>query len=66
PFMDFAAGYVLRSIDQFPKQGSRAPWRLRMNYVRDVLTLRRGSVEESMRFARVAADELTSSTEVVE
>jgi monooxygenase len=52
PFMDFAAGYVLRSIDQFPKQGSRAPWRLRMNYLRDVLTLRRGSVQESMRFGR--------------
>jgi monooxygenase len=52
PFMDFAAGYVLRSIDQFPKQGSRAPWRLRMNYVRDVVTLRHGSIQESMRFSK--------------
>jgi cation diffusion facilitator CzcD-associated flavoprotein CzcO len=56
PFMDFAAGYVLRSIDQFPKQGSRAPWRLRMNYLRDVITMRRGSVEESMRFSRKARE----------
>jgi monooxygenase len=52
PFMDFAAGYVLRSIDQFPKQGERAPWRLRMNYLRDVLTLRHGSIDEAMRFTR--------------
>ncbi|HEY2270711.1 MAG TPA: NAD(P)/FAD-dependent oxidoreductase, partial [Streptosporangiaceae bacterium] len=28
PLLDFAAGYVLRSIDEFPKAGSRAPWRL--------------------------------------
>ncbi|TIC89040.1 NAD(P)/FAD-dependent oxidoreductase [Nocardioides sp. GY 10113] len=36
PFLDFAAGYVLRSVDQFPKQGSVEPWRLRMNYFRDL------------------------------
>ena len=28
PLLDFQAGYVLRSIDQFPRAGSRAPWRL--------------------------------------
>ena len=50
PFLDFAAGYVLRSLDELPKQGSRAPWKLRMNYLRDVVTLRRGSIEEAMRF----------------
>ncbi|MFZ2173845.1 MAG: NAD(P)/FAD-dependent oxidoreductase, partial [Rhodococcus sp. (in: high G+C Gram-positive bacteria)] len=40
PFLDFAAGYVLRSVDSFPKQGSKAPWRLRMNYFHDLVTLR--------------------------
>jgi cation diffusion facilitator CzcD-associated flavoprotein CzcO len=51
PFLDFAAGYVLRSVDSFPHQGSRAPWRLRMNYYRDVVTLRHGPVaDEPMRF----------------
>ncbi|WP_326599121.1 hypothetical protein [Streptomyces sp. NBC_01803] len=49
PFLDFTAGYVLRSIDAFPKQGARAPWRLRMNYLYDIRSLRRGSVEEEMR-----------------
>ena len=29
PLLDFSAGYVLRSIDQFPRAGSRAP-RLRL------------------------------------
>src|SRR6201996_2469427 len=27
PLLDFQAGYVLRSIDDFPRTGSRAPWR---------------------------------------
>jgi cation diffusion facilitator CzcD-associated flavoprotein CzcO len=52
PFMDFAAGYVLRSLHQFPKQGSRAPWRLRQNYLRDVLTIRHGRVaDDAMHFS---------------
>ncbi|WP_207838492.1 flavin-containing monooxygenase [Williamsia soli] len=52
PFLDFAAGYVLRSVNTFPHQGSRAPWRLRMNYYRDVFTLRRGAVaDDAVEFA---------------
>ena len=42
PFMDFASGYVQRALHLLPKQGSRAPWRLRQNYLRDVVTIRRG------------------------
>ncbi|MDT0306188.1 NAD(P)/FAD-dependent oxidoreductase [Streptomyces sp. DSM 44917] len=52
PFLDFAAGYVLRAVQAFPKQGSRAPWRLRMNYLRDVVTLRHGPVDNAMSFRR--------------
>jgi len=53
PFIDLAAGYVLRSIDALPKQGPRTPWRLNQNYARDVLLLRRGAVEdEGIRFSR--------------
>jgi monooxygenase len=52
PFIDFSSGYVQRSIDQFPKQGSRAPWRLYQNYPLDILSLRRGSVDDGvMRFS---------------
>jgi monooxygenase len=46
PFIDFNSGYVVRSIDKFPKQGPRAPWRLYQNYPRDVLMLRYGAVED--------------------
>ena len=46
PFIDFNSGYVVRAIEQFPKQGSRAPWRLYQNYPRDILALRRGDIED--------------------
>jgi hypothetical protein len=56
PLLDFSAGYVLRSIDQFPQAGSRAPWRLGMSYANDVLTLRYGKINDgAMRFSRRAA-----------
>ena len=46
PFLDLVSGYVLRSIDTLPKQGSRAPWRLHQNYARDVMMMRRGPLED--------------------
>ena len=52
PFLDFQAGYVLRAIDRFPKQGRRAPWRLYQNYLRDLVLMRYGRVrDEGMRFS---------------
>jgi monooxygenase len=56
PFIDFSSGYVVRSIDQFPKQGSKAPWRLYQNYALDILTLRFGAVEDgAMQFSAAPA-----------
>jgi monooxygenase len=52
PLIDFSSGYVLRSIDKFPKQGSRTPWRLYQNYALDILTLKFGPVEDgAMEFS---------------
>jgi cation diffusion facilitator CzcD-associated flavoprotein CzcO len=53
PFLDFSSGYVQRAISKFPKQGSRAPWRLYQNYALDIVSLRRAPLEdEAMRFSR--------------
>jgi len=52
PVIDLKAGYVLRAIDRLPKQGARAPWRLRQNYPYDVAMLRWGSIDDSMDFHR--------------
>jgi monooxygenase len=46
PFIDFSSGYVLRAIEKFPKQGSKAPWRLYQNYARDIVALRYGALDD--------------------
>jgi cation diffusion facilitator CzcD-associated flavoprotein CzcO len=46
PFLDFSAGYVLRALDKFPKQGSKRPWRLDQNYLLDAWSIRRDDVED--------------------
>ena len=38
PLLDLSSGYVQRSVAYFPRQGDRAPWRVRQNYVLDSLT----------------------------
>jgi cation diffusion facilitator CzcD-associated flavoprotein CzcO len=53
PLLDLASGYIQRSVDQFPRQGSRKPWRLYQNYVLDSVTLKLGDLDDGvMRFAR--------------
>jgi monooxygenase len=55
PLLDFTSGYVQRSLDQFPKQGSKEPWKLRQNYVLDIRTIRRGPIDDgAMRFSNPA------------
>jgi cation diffusion facilitator CzcD-associated flavoprotein CzcO len=64
PFIDFSSGYVLRAIDKFPKQGSKAPWRLYQNYARDIVSLRYGALEDgALQFepARAEADAAASA-----
>jgi cation diffusion facilitator CzcD-associated flavoprotein CzcO len=52
PFLDFEPGYVLRALDRLPKQGEKAPWRLSMSYVIDVVKIRVGRVDDGvLRFA---------------
>jgi monooxygenase len=53
PLLDFAAGYVQRAIDAFPRQGVGAPWQLSMSYAADVAVLRDGPVTDAaLRFWR--------------
>jgi cation diffusion facilitator CzcD-associated flavoprotein CzcO len=53
PLLDFQSGYVQRSIHEFPKAGSRAPWRMVMSYPYDMLALRFGRISDgALRFSR--------------
>jgi monooxygenase len=51
PFLDLNSGYILRSIDLLPRQGTRAPWRLPQNYFVDRPVLKRGALDDAMEFS---------------
>jgi len=48
PLLDLRAGYVQRSMKDFPKGGTRVPWKLHQNYIRDILTMRRRPVDDGV------------------
>ncbi|XVV17039.1 flavin-containing monooxygenase [Actinoplanes sp. CA-131856] len=54
PLLDLSSGYVQRALDDWPRQGVRAPWIVRQNYLRDVLTTPRADVTRDMHFRRAA------------
>jgi cation diffusion facilitator CzcD-associated flavoprotein CzcO len=55
PFVQkFTPGYIERSLANWPKQGSKAPWRVYQNYLRDVLSLKWSPVDnEALEFSSV-------------
>jgi monooxygenase len=46
PLLGLTSGYVLRSADRFPKQGSKFPWRVHQSYLRDYRALRMSGIED--------------------
>jgi monooxygenase len=46
PLLGLSSGYVLRSQDRFPKQGSRLPWQVHQSYLKDYRTLKRSPLED--------------------
>jgi len=48
PWVDFSSSYFKRSMHLFPKQGSKAPWKLYQNYPKDIMQLRHGKVDDGV------------------
>jgi len=47
PFVEnFSAGYIQRALANWPKQGSKAPWRVNQNYFRDTVSMRWTSLDD--------------------
>jgi monooxygenase len=46
PMLGLNSGYVQRGVDQFPKQGKKAPWLLYQNYILDLLAMKFGRVND--------------------
>lgn len=50
-----SSGYFARAISRMPKQGSRMPWQQNHNYLKDLMALRFGAVDDgAMEFSRCA------------
>ena len=45
PFVDFEAGYIMRVVEQLPKQGDRDPWQNRQDYKFDKVALMKSAIE---------------------
>ncbi|HEY0026370.1 MAG TPA: NAD(P)/FAD-dependent oxidoreductase [Allosphingosinicella sp.] len=48
PLLNFSSGYVQRAAGVLPGQGTAAPWRLHQNYVKDLMMLGRGRLEDGV------------------
>ncbi|WP_414828892.1 flavin-containing monooxygenase [Alteromonas sp. H39] len=46
PVLNFGAGYIQRSLDQLPRQGTDFPWTMSWNYASDVNILRKGRIDD--------------------
>ena len=46
PLLGLTSGYVQRSADRFPKQGSRFPWQVKQSYLSDYRALKRAPLED--------------------
>ena len=65
PFVEkFTPGYIQRAVASWPKQGSKPPWRVYQNYIRDILSLKWGPIaNEALEFSNPAEDSPKSALE---
>ncbi|QFG22111.1 NAD(P)/FAD-dependent oxidoreductase [Actinomadura sp. WMMB 499] len=47
PFVDLTSGYIQRARHLLPRQGTKHPWRIHGNYLRDRLLYRRGRLDDA-------------------
>jgi monooxygenase len=53
PLLGLTSGYIRRAHDDMPKQGAKAPWYLRQNYLLDLLTTWFGRITDpALAFSR--------------
>jgi len=54
PVIDFTSGYVARALHMLPRQGTKTPWRLHQNYMKDLKMMRYGKVDDGTMEFRAA------------
>ncbi len=56
PLLALDAGYMKRAADRLPRQGSRAPWRVRQSYLSDFRAMKMGPIlDEGLQLAHPGA-----------
>jgi cation diffusion facilitator CzcD-associated flavoprotein CzcO len=64
PWLDFTSGYVKRAMDKFPRQGTKAPWKLHQNYALDLMSLRYAKLEDGvLRFTNPEPEAMRMAAE---
>jgi cation diffusion facilitator CzcD-associated flavoprotein CzcO len=49
----FSSGYVQRSLAKLPRQGAKAPWRIKQNYFADLMNLKFAAIaNDALEFSR--------------
>jgi monooxygenase len=58
PFVEnFSSGYIQRALESWPKQGTKTPWRVHQNYIRDVLSLKWAPIDDgALEFSNPAGE----------
>ncbi len=46
PMLGLSSGYVQRSADLLPKQGTKFPWQVHQSYLRDYRALKRSDIDD--------------------
>lgn len=53
PAIEMSSGYFQRAVDKLPRQGSKKPWQICQNYVRDLINLRYAPINnKALKFSR--------------
>ncbi len=63
PLLGLSSGYIARSADQFPKQGSKFPWQVHQSYLRDYRALKRSGITDN---AMVFSNPISTTAPVLE
>jgi monooxygenase len=60
----FTPNYIQRALESWPKQGSKAPWRVHQNYFKDTIALKWKRVDdEGLEFSNPAVSRKTVEVE---
>ena len=54
PLLNLQSGYIKRAESYLPRQGTKPPWRTYQNYIKDMMAIRYGKLEDgALKFGRI-------------